>query len=58
MKQTLYDYKAAYGRIQELRRRVIGQKNGLCVEGLTEIELENEQAKKITPKKIKSQEND
>ena len=57
MQHPLYDYKDAYERIQELRRRVILQKDGQCVDGLTEIALENDAAKRVTKKKTNSQEN-
>lgn len=53
-----YDYEKAYERLQELRRRVILQKGGQSVEGLTEIVVEKKPAKRNTPKKTKSQEND
>ncbi len=53
-----YDYEKAYERLQELRRRVILQKGGQSVEGLTEIVVEKNPAKRNTPKKTKSQEND
>ncbi len=57
MQQPLYDYKNAYGRIQELRRKVILQKGGHSVEGLPEIVSEKETTKPLTKKKSNSQEN-
>lgn len=57
MQQPLYNYKSAYGRIQELRRKVILQKDGQAVEGLSEIKFEKENSKPLTKKKSNSQEN-
>lgn len=56
MQQPRYDYKDAYGRLQELRRKVILQKDGQAVEGLSEIKFEKEMAKPLAKKKSNSQE--
>lgn len=58
MSTPKYDYEKAYGRLQDLRRKVILQKGGQSVEGLTEIVMEKAPSKRTTPQKTKSQEND
>lgn len=50
-----YDYSKATKRINDLRRKVIMQKGGESVEGLSLIIIENKSRNKKSPKKSQSQ---
>ena len=50
-----YDYSKATKRISDLRRKVIMQKGGESVEGLSLIIIEDKSINKKSPKKPQSQ---